>query len=293
MMISGHRASLRAIATGSVLGLAASTAAVLGTTTSAAAVPLGFDCEVPVVGQQTFAVDIGSNAPAQLPTGSTASPTVTALLTVPASLADLMRGVLGTDEIAGEILSHTSVGGVEVPTTLTIPRTDVGESGDVVLTATGVMSPITAGSPGGVIELLAGAQEVNMTLFDLEGDPAGSPFAIPCAPSAGQDLTIDTVSVVKAGSRTKVSSAYNAKQDKVAGKATARATNGIPVTGKVKFVLKKGARKVASATKALRGGNAAVVFKGVRKSGRYTLVATYVGSPRVKASSGKSAFKVR
>lgn len=292
-MISGHRASLRTIATGSVLGLAAGTAAVLGTTTTAAAVPLSFDCNVPVVGQQTFATDIASNAPAQLPTGSPASPTMTALLTVPANLADLMRSVLSTDEIAGEIVSQTTVGGVVVPTTLAIPRTDIGDSGEVVLTATGAMSPFTAGTPGDVIEILAGAQDVNMTLFDLEGDPAGAPFAIPCTPTSGQDPTIGNVEVVKADSRTKVAPSYNAKQDKAAGKATVLAANGIPATGKVKFVLKKGAREVASATTMLRGGRAAVVFTKVRKAGRYTLVASYLGSTRVKPSTGKGGFGVR
>jgi len=289
-MTMRHRASLRTIATGSVLGLTAGTVAVFGTAGTANAVPIGFDCTVPVLGPQTFTTDLSTNAPAQLPSGSKTTPTVTELLTVPASLADLMRGVLGIDEIAGRIVSQTKVNGAVVPTTLTIPRTDIGDAGDAVLTATGPLGPITGGIPGPVT-LQAGPQAVTMTLFDLEGDPAGTVFEIPCTPAAGEALTFDTISVVKATSRTVAEARYLAKKDKVTGQATVRSTAS--PTGKVKFVLKRGSQKVATQTKAVRNGKATVAFNRIRKTGKYTLVASYLGSARVKPSTDKAGFRVR
>ena len=288
-MTMRHRASLRTIATGSVLGLTAGTVAVFGTAGTANAVPIGFDCTTPI-GPQMFTTDLSTNAPAQLPSGSKTTPTVTELLTVPASLADLMRGVLGIDEIAGRIVSQTKVNGAVVPTTLTIPRTDIGDAGDAVLTATGPLGPITGGNPGPV-PVEAGPQAVTMTLFDLEGDPAGTVFEIPCTPTAGQALTFDTITVVKATSRTVAKARYLAKKDKVTGQATVRSTAS--PTGKVKFVLKKGSRKVAAKTAAVRNGKATVAFKRIRKSGKYTLVASYLGSARTKPSTDKAGFRVR
>jgi hypothetical protein len=289
-MTMRHRASLRTIATGSVLGLTAGTVAVLGTAGTAHAVPIGFDCTVPVLGTQTFTTDLSTNAPAQLPSGAKTTPTVTAQLTVPASLADLMRGALGIDEIAGQIVSQTTVKGAVVPTTLAIPRVDIGDTGDAVLTATGPLGPITGGDPGPV-PLQAGSQAVTMTLFDLAGDPAGTVFEIPCTPAAGQTLTFDTISVVKASSRTVAKASYAAKKDKVTGQATVRSTAA--PTGKVKFVLKKGSKKVAAKTAAVRNGKAAVAFSRIRKSGKYTLVASYLGSARTKPSTDRAGFRVR
>lgn len=285
------RARLRTVAAGSVLGLAAASASIVGTASPASAEALSFDCNVPIVGAQTFTVDISSSAPSQLPTGSTVTPDVTAVLNIPASLADLMRGILGVEEVEGVITSVVSVDGVEQTVPLAIPRTDAGDSGDAVLTATGALAPITGGDPGDVIEVLAGNQDVAMTLYNAGGE--GSPFAVPCTPSAGQDLTVGTISVVKAGSTTKVAASYNAKKDKVTGTATVKARNGIAATGKVKFVLKKGTKTVATATKSLRSGKATASFLRVKKAGAYTLLAQYAGSDRVKGSTGKDGFRVR
>lgn len=285
------RARLRTVAAGTVLGLAAASASIVGTASPASAESLSFDCTVPIVGLQTFTVDISHSAPAQLPTGSTVTPDVTAVLNIPASLADLMRGLLGVEQVEGVIQSVVSVDGVTQTVPLTIPLTDAGESGDAVLTATGALAPITGGDPGDVIEVLAGNQDVAMSLINGEGVP--SPFAVPCTPSAGQDLTMGTITVVKAGSGTNVAASYNAKRDKVTGTATVKASNGIATTGQVKFTLRKGTRTLKTVTKALRNGKATASFLRIKKKGAYTVVAQYAGSDRVKASSGKDGFRVR
>lgn len=288
-----HRVSLRTIAAGSALGLAAAGTAVLGTAGSASAVPLDFDCTVPVLGAQTFAVGLDTDAPATAPTGGTLTPTWTADLTIPASMADLMRGVLSIDEIGGQIVSQATVDGVPSPVTLTIPRTDIGDSGAATVTAVGDGAPIPLGDPGDVVALAAGNQAVTMNLYDLDGDPAGTVFEIPCTPAAEQDLTVDSVEVVKAGSRTRADAKFIAKKKKVAATATVRPETPVPADGEVTFTLKRGSRTVDTTTAALVSGVAKASFAKVRKAGKYTLVAKYAGSTLVRSSSGKDGFTVR
>ncbi len=285
-----HHFSLRATAAGSVLGLAAGTAAVLGATAPASAAPIAFDCEVPIVGAKTFDVDLSSNAPANVQPGSSVAPKITSLMTVPEDLAGLMRGVLSIDEIAGTVEAVTLVDGVETPTTLTIPRSDIGDSGPAVLTGTGTLPSFPAGDAGTVHEIAAGAQSITMTLFDLEGDPAGSPFAIPCVPGVGENTVIDTIAV-KAASTTKVKASY-AKKKKTA-KATATVAGTASPTGKVEFKLLRGAKQVKKVTVSLTNGKAVATFKRISKKGSYTVKATYKGSATSAGSKGSASFRVR
>lgn len=289
-----HRTTVRTVAAGSALGLTATAAAVLGTAVPAsAAATLNLDCTVPIVGAKTFSVQMDTNAPARLTTGSATRPKLTTVMTVPTDLADLMRGVLSTDTISGTITSHMTVNGVETPVTVTIPATAVPESGAIPLQGTGTFSAITAGKPGKAITLGAGDQDVMMTLVDSDGDPAGSPFEIPCTPTDGQDLTVDTVNVVKAGSTTRVGATYQARKDTAVGRATVKTSNRIAATGKVKFILKRGAHKVGAATRTLHGGKAAATFKKIHKHGTYKLTVQYLGSTRVNRSTGSDTFRVR
>ena len=62
---------------------------------------------------------------------------------------------------------------------------------------------------------------------------------------------------------------------------------------KVKFTLIKGTHTVMSMTgKVNNKGIAKVVFKSVKKKGKYSITAKYSGSSSLKASSGKDTFKV-
>jgi hypothetical protein len=285
-----HRFSLRTIAAGSVLGLTAGTAAVLGATSPASALPIDFDCEVPIVGAKTFGLDMSSDAPATVPPGSSVAPTITSVMTVPEDLAGLLRGVLSIDEVAGTVEATTLVDGVETPTTLTIPRSDIGDSGPAVLTGTGTLPSFPAGDLGTVHEIAAGAQSVTMTLFDLEGAPGGSPFVIPCVPGAGENTVLDTIAV-KAASTTAVKASY-AKKTKTA-KATATVAGDAGPTGKVEFKLMRGAQQVKKVTVSLKNGKAVATFKKVSKKGKYTVKAAYKGSATSAGSKGSASFRVR
>lgn len=285
-------ARLRTIATAGAIAIATGSTVVLGATAPASAATLSFDCNVPIIGAQTFSATITSNAPATLPTGSSTAPSVTTVMTVPASLADTMRGLLGVTSLSGVIHSTTLVNGVEKVVDLTIPSTPAGATGTAVpLQATGVLAPITAGMPGSTTTLAAGAQDVVMSLVTGSGT---SPFDVPCTPSTGQSTTLGTITSVKDGSRTTDKTAFRASRHTATSTATVRSSHGIvTATGKVTFVLKRGTSKVATITKSLSGGKAVAVFKGVRRKGKYTVTAKYAGSSRLKASTGTSSFTVR
>jgi hypothetical protein len=291
--MSRPRARLRAAAAGSIVALAAGSAVVMGTAQPASAAPLTFDCTLPILGAQTFPVDITSTAPATLPTGSSATPDVTSVLTIPSSLADTLRGLLGATAFSGVIHSTTLVNGVPQVDDLTVPSTPAGAAGTAIpVSASGPLAPVTAGDPGEVTTLAAGAQDVVMTLVTPSGP---SPLEIPCTPSEGQDTTLATITSVKDGSSTAAKAGYSARKHAVRGSAAVTSQHGIvPASGNVKFVLKRGSKSVASVTKALNeSGKATAGFAGVRKSGSYTLVARYKGSDLLKGSKDSSKFSVR
>ncbi len=293
-MTMRQRRALRTIATGSALGLAVGTVAVLGVTSPAAAADLDYTCTTPI-GDRTFQVRINTNAPRTLPTGSTTNPRITAVQTVPAELADLMRGILEVTDASGTVDSTMTVNGAPRQRSLAIPTSSVGDSGDAQLTATGRLGTIRGGAPGSRITIGAGDQDVTMNLLKGDGSPAGT-FAIPCSAAPGQTTTVDTVRVVKAASRTNATATYKKRKKKAVAKAKVRAVNGIAVNGKVRFVLKRGKKTIATKQDRLnRRDIAKAVFKRgkLRRPGKYKVIARYQGSDRLKKSADLSKFRVR
>ncbi|WP_418062797.1 DUF6801 domain-containing protein [Pimelobacter simplex] len=284
-----HRFTLRSFAAAGILGLTASSAVVLGATAPASAAKIALSCEVPVLGTKTFAVDITTNAPANAAPGSSLTPRITSKITVPADIADLMRGFLGANAIAGTVESVVKVDGVAQTTTITIPRTNVPASGPVVLTGTGQLSSIAAGPAGGRHTIAAGAQNVAMMLFQ-PGSPDGSLFPVPCAPAAGQSTTISTIAV-RGASTTKAKAVFSAKKHKATVSATVSSTPA--ATGTVTFTLKRGAKKVKTVRASVVRGKATATFKKLRQKGKYTVTAAYSGSSTVAPSTGTAKLRVR
>ncbi|TQK70697.1 MULTISPECIES: DUF6801 domain-containing protein [unclassified Nocardioides] len=281
-----HRFTLRSASAGAVLGLAASTAVVLGTAGTASATPIDFSCDVPILGPNTFSVDVSTNAPATAPAGTSVSPTVTSVMTVPAGLADTMRGLLGTDQIGGTVQATNLVNGVAVPMTITIPTTTVPASGPIALTGTGVMPAFTAGPEGTTHEITAGAQKVGMVLLN-DGTP--SPFDIPCTPAAGQNTLIGSVKATAAPASTTTLKAKYVKKSRKATVTASVSAPGANPSGTITFTLKKG-KKVKTKTVAITGGTAKATFKKLPK-GKYKVTASYTGS--VGSSSATTKLKVR
>ncbi|MFB9763655.1 DUF6801 domain-containing protein [Nocardioides kongjuensis] len=281
-----HRFTLRPVSAGAVLGLAASTAVVLGTAGTASAAPIDFDCTVPVLGANTFSVDVTTNAPATAPAGTSISPTVTSIMTVPDSLADTMRLFFSPDTIGGTVQATNLVDGKQVVTTIVIPATAVPSDGPISLTGTGVMPAFTAGPQGTTHQIQAGAQQVGMVLT-TNGTP--SPFDIPCTPAGGQNTVIGSVTTTAApASTTTVKAKYSKKARKATVTASVTATGASP-SGAVTFTLKKG-KRVTTRTATVAGGTATATFKKLKK-GKYTVTASYSGS--VGASSATTKLKVR
>ena len=286
------RARLRAAAAGSIVAIAAGSAVVMGTAQPASAATMNLDCTLPLLGPATFPVDLTAT-PATVPTGSSTAPDISAVLTIPSSLADTLRGFLGATSFSGVIHSTTLVNDVPQVADLTVLSTPAGDPGtDIPVSASGPLAPITAGDPGSVTTLAADVQDVVMTLETPNGP---STLDIPCAPSEGAQTTFATITSVKDGSTTTAKAAYSAKHHSVGSTATVESAHHVvPASGKVKFVLKRGTKAVASVTEALNGsGKATAAFTGVRKAGSYTVVATYKGSDLLKGSKDSAKFSVR
>lgn len=285
------RARLRALAAGSVFALAAGTASVLGTAqpASAAGTTMDFDCAVPVVGTQTFPVTIESTPAEALP-GSSTAPHVTVEVRIFQTLADMLRSVFQATSIEGVIDSTMLVDTVPQQAELTIPPTGPGDPGtEMAIAAAGDLAPVDVGSAGTVTDLAAGVQDVVLMLTTPQGT---SPLPITCTPADGVDTTYGHITSTKASSTTDAAVTYSASKDKAKASATVTGSQGVAPTGKVKFVLKRGTQKVDSVTKALTDGKASATFTGVRKTGKYSVVATYQGSGQLGGSSDTAKFRV-
>ncbi|GAA3521105.1 DUF6801 domain-containing protein [Nocardioides daeguensis] len=291
-----HRTTWHSVSIGAVLGLAASTAVVIGTAGAASAATLSYDCTVPILGQKTFATDITTNAPATVAPGSSVTPTVTMTMTVPDDLAGAFRGM--ADQIEGSISAGHTVDAAAAPTSITIPRGPVPASGQIVLTGTGTMPTITAGEAGSTRTIAAGPQQVTMKLFK-DGEPAAlMPVAdLSCTLAPGQSTVISTITAAGGGTAgpgaTASSTTVKARYAKKSRKATVTATvTPASATGSVTFTLKKGTT-VKTQTVAVAGGTAKGSFKKL-KPGRYTVTASYSGAGgTVGASSATTKLKVR
>jgi hypothetical protein len=105
-----------------------------------------------------------------------------------------------------------------------------------------------------------------------------------------------TVTVRKATSRLNAAANYLKRKRKALISAKVRTTAGANASGTVRFVLKRGKRTVATKRDGLnRRDVATVTFKGrqVRRPGTYRVIAVYLGSRTVKASTDVTRFRVR
>ncbi|MBM7515300.1 DUF6801 domain-containing protein [Nocardioides nitrophenolicus] len=279
--------TLRSVSAGAVLGLAATTAVVLGTSTPASAAAIDFDCALPIGGTDTFTADITTNAPATIPAGTSITPMLNVALTVPEGTADLLR-LFQPDQVGGTVQGTTLVDGVARTTTITVPPTAVPASGPIVVSGTGTMAAITAGTEGASHQIAAGNQAVTITIYKTGQAP--TPIDVPCTPAAGSNRVISTIGVTAApASTTTVKAKYAKKARKAKVSATVSAPGATPA-GTVTFTLKKG-KQVKTKTVAVTAGRAKAVFKKVTAKGRYTVTASYTGT--VGASTGTTKLKVR
>jgi hypothetical protein len=175
----------------------------------AASVSLSYDCTSSLnATHYAFSAVVDTNAPATLGSGLTTLINVTSDVTAPADLVALLNegGIASVD---GTSQSTGTVNGVARASTLTIPRTPVPLTGTMQVVGSGAGGSITGGDAGSTI--LLGADNFTATLkgyntAGTEVTPAGGVlFTCALAPSTGQNVLVDPVSVVPAPTTTALS----------------------------------------------------------------------------------------
>jgi hypothetical protein len=268
------------------VGAAALTIGGLTAPAFAATQDITYNCDqgAPPLGPLDTTIDPGS-IPASLVAGQQVKRDVTLTIHLNTAQTAIAQSI-GTS-VSGKVTSK----GTDA-LSLTFPDTPIpgtpGATMDVVATGKGAISSAKAGS----IDVTTGRVSAALHLTGGAGGPVDASTS--CAqPNDGTQI-LGTVTVSKDASKTTTTASYNAKKDKATGKAKVKGKQfGLAGTGKVKFTLKKGTHKVASKSGTLnKKGVAKVSFKGVKKSGKYSISAKFGGDDGLKGSKGKDTFKV-
>lgn len=288
-------AGIRNVAAGGVLALAAGSlgAFALAGPATAASGALNYTCTHPVAGSHTVSVVADTNAPESVAAGKSFTPTLTATVTVPDTLRNVLYTV-GARSVEGTAAIKHGVAGVEKTVNATVPATTVPDSGEFKVVATGVGEAVTP-TAAGELAITAGdfTTVLNGKTETGEASPL-SPYQLTCTLVPGQDVTVDKVTVTapeEVASTTKVQKVKVNKAKRAVIKV--KVASSETVKGKVKIVVKKGKKKVQTK-------NVKVNAKGVAKlktkklaKGKYKVNAKYLGKGAVKASKGKGKFQVK
>ncbi len=274
------------------VGAVASPALAAGTASA------NYTCGTPLGPAHASAVDNAATAPATMAVGQPLATTGT--FTLDAGTTLLAEG-LGWSQVKGTITTKPT--GSRAGLKMSFPKTTLGSGpgGSTVANASG---SILAGSvvKDSFTFKLGDIGKVSLTGF---GTTPGTVTFPNSDGSFGRCMNDDgttplkdggtnvTTKLVKDKTTTKASADYNAKKDVATGKAKVKSHFGLPATGKVKFILKKGTHKIKTLSDKLnKKGVAKVSFTGVKKPGKYSITAKYGGSSNMKGSSDKATFKV-
>ena len=290
-MATTYSKKIRAAAVAGVSALTLSSAALLAAPAQAETGLLDYTCEVPILGTQTFQVNLATNAPATLPSTGSVTVNGTATVIVPETLVGTMTSALGVAEIDGTGTVVTALDGAAKTSTVTMARTAAPASGAMTVTASGPLMTVTAGAAGSTHTITATSFSAAMDLYTADGTKltADGPFLIPCSPAVANPV-VDTIEVGPAlASKTKVKGKY------VKAKKTVEAAVTVtgPKTGKVTVALKSGKKTVKTVKVNLKNGKATAKFTKVTKKGSYTIEAKLPAGNGYKASAGKTSVRVK
>ena len=155
-------------------------------------------------------------------------------------------------------------------------------------------------TPDGTVTFSIGGASVTMGVMSgratakLPSVPPGaytvSAQFIPTQPS---QLTTSTGTAAYVAPRivtsTKASAKYRPARDLLKARARVTALDGSDVSGRVTFILKRNGRKIDNVTVGLSGEDVAVKkFRGIKKSGRYLVVAKYLGTSTFEPSTDRA-----
>ena len=288
-----HRA-VRHAAAGAALALVATGTALVAAPATAASASLAYNCTSPQIpgGPYVFTAVIDTNAPATLGSGLSAALTTTASVTVPANLADQLRAG-GVTSVDGSAAATGTVDGVPRQTTLTIPKTAVAPTVGTTTTVvgTGPSGSITGGAAGTSILLGAGDFTAVITGYNSAGVAIGPAYNFACTLQAGQNLLVDTVSVVKAPTTvtlTVLEPPVEYGEQVTVTAVVATSTSNKKPAGTVEFTFGGTTIKVE-----VKGGKATAIFPPALDLGMQQVTAVFTPTdPNLAPSTATKNFRV-
>jgi hypothetical protein len=206
---------------------------------------------------------------------------------------------------AGQDALVDNVPVLPIPTTTSLEvRVSPIEYGAAAKLVVKVAKSGTAAKPDGVIALTTNGETVSTPVENgraVASLPAAlkmhtntvtgvfTPADKNVAPSTGSA----SYSVVRGTSTATTLLTFRDVRHKLVGTTLVSAVNRTAVTGRVKFVLRRDGRKIASKTVSLtRAARAKAAFKGVRKPGTYLLTSKYLGSETLRRSSTQVKLRI-
>ncbi|QIX27386.1 hypothetical protein ncot_12825 [Nocardioides sp. JQ2195] len=288
MSIAMLGTGLRKVAAVGALALASAGLSIATTSPAQAeSASLSYTCTVPILGDKTFTVVADTDAPAKTVVGQSFTPAVASTVTIPEDVAGLISGVLGATTVEGTAVVTTLVGDRTEAVDLAVPLTEI-PAGPLAVVATGVGAPVTATKAGQLV--LASSDFTSHLVFKKADGSEALTADVPCTLDEGQDATVDTIAVAKAGTRTSASVKY--VKSKKQFKLTAKVKAPVKATGTVKLAVTKNGKKFKTVkAKVNKRGVAKATVKRVKK-GKYVIKATYSGNKNLKASTDKVKKKV-
>jgi len=262
-----------------VVGAAGAAALTIGTVAAAFATSRDIKYSCATLGATNVSLDVGS-IPTKMVAGQKSKRTMHMVVHLTDPQVTPARG----QTVSGTV---TSSGAKKTfPFNMKIPQQTVPiGTGPVDITASGpgTIRPLTAGT--WVVK--AGDLAASLTISNLGTIPDT------CAAPTNPSRVFGTIAVAKDTTTTTAGATYKASRHLAIGKAKVRSHFGLRATGKVKFTLKKGTHKIAAIKGKLnKRGIAHAKFKDVKKHGRYSITAKYLGNAALKTSKDKATFTV-
>ena len=170
-------------------------------TADAAEVTLNYNCTANVFGSQVdqgvWNVTIEADIPETVEPGAEIpAPSITATVTTSPAAADTLRG-LQQETVEGTSAATYTVDGADRTANLTIPVTNVPDSGPITTVASGSGQAETAPETPGTVEVTVGDFTADLTARNANGDPFEIPLT--CTVAEGEDTTLATIKVGETG----------------------------------------------------------------------------------------------
>lgn len=172
-------------------------AGAVSTPAHAAAKTLTYDCKAlgggVDAGQWTVALDV--DLPETVTAGSTMpAPKVTAKVTTSDDAANLLRDVLKADKVSGTGTTTYTIDDTSFNAMLTVPQTQVPDTGAVTVDSTGEGQSAEAPSAPTTSTVTAGDFKADLTVTKADGSTQAVDVA--CTLPSGADATLGTIQVV-------------------------------------------------------------------------------------------------